>query len=241
VMAAAQQMRVDYPIALDSNYAVWGAFDNHFWPALYIADEQGQIRYHHFGEGEYAMSEMAVQQLLGEVGKEGFDPAPVSVDPQGTEVAADWSNLRTPETYLAYGRTYGFASPDGERFDEPHDYPESSRLSLNEWALSGVWTLAEHAAVLGEAPGRIAIRFHARDVNLVMGPAERGVSVPFRVLIDGEPPGAAHGTDVDEQGNGTVSEQRLYQLIRQPKPIADRQFEIEFLDSGVEGYCFTFG
>jgi hypothetical protein len=241
VIAASRDMRVDYPIALDSNYAVWRAFANHFWPALYIADEQGRIRYHHFGEGEYAMSEMVVQQLLREAGKEGFDPALVSVDPQGTEVEADWSNVRTPETYLSYGRSYGFASPDGERFDEPHDYPEPSRLSLNQWAPSGVWTLAEHAAVLNEAPGRIAIRFHARDVNLVMGPAERGPSVPFRVHIDGQPPGAAHGIDVDEQGNGTVSEQRMYQLIRQPKPIADRHFEIEFLDSGVEAYCFTFG
>jgi thiol-disulfide isomerase/thioredoxin len=243
VIAAAQEMRVNYPIALDSNYAVWRAFANHYWPALYIADEQGQIRYHHFGEGEYAMSEMVIQQLLGEAGKEGFDVAFVSVEPQGTEVAADWSDLRTPETYLAYGRSYGFASVDGEHFEEPHDYPEppSSGLSLNEWAPSGLWTLAEHAAVLGEAPGRIAIGFHARDVNLVMGPSERGVSVAFRVLLDGEVPGAAHGTDVDERGKGTVSEQRLYQLIRQPKPIADRLFEIEFLDSGVEAYCFTFG
>jgi thiol-disulfide isomerase/thioredoxin len=243
VMAAAQEMRVNYPIALDSNYAVWRAFDNHYWPALYIADEQGVIRYHHFGEGEYAMSEMVIQQLLREAGKEGFDPAFVSVEPQGTEVAADWSDLRTPETYLAYGRSYGFASPDAEHFEEPHDYPEppSSGLGLNEWAPSGLWTLAEHAAVLGEAPGRIAIGFHARDVNLVMGPSERGVSVAFRVLLDGEVPGAAKGIDVDERGDGTVSEQRLYQLIRQPKPIADRLFEIEFLDSGVEAYCFTFG
>jgi thiol-disulfide isomerase/thioredoxin len=241
VIAAAKEMRVDYPIALDSDYAVWGAFDNHFWPALYIADEQGQIRYHHFGEGEYAMSEMAVQQLLGEAGKEGFDPAFVSVEPQGTEVAADWSDLRTPETYLSYGRSSGFASPDGERFDEPHDHPEPSRLSLNEWAPSGRWTLAGHAAILEEASGRIAIRFHARDVNLVIGPAERGLSVPFRVLIDGEAPSDDRGTDVDEKGNGTLSEQRLYQLVRQRKPIADRLFEIEFLDSGVEAYCFTFG
>ena len=242
VISAAGDMRVDYPIALDSNYAVWRAFDNHFWPALYIADEQGRIRYHHFGEGEYAMSEMVIQQLLGEAGVEGFDPAFVSVESQGLEVAADWSNLRTPETYLrSYGGAFGFASADGERFEEPHAYPEPSELSLNEWAPSGVWTLAEHAAVLGEAPGRIAIRFHARDVNLVMGPVERGLSVPFRELIDGEAPGAAHGTDVDEQGNGTLSEQRTYQLIRQRKPIADRLFEIEFLESGVEAYCFTFG
>jgi thiol-disulfide isomerase/thioredoxin len=239
VVAAAREMGVDYPIALDSDYAVWGAFANHFWPALYVADGQGRIRYHHFGEGEYAMSEMAVQQLLREAGKEDFDPQLVAVDPEGTEVAADWSNLRTPETYLGYGS--GFASPDGARFDEPHDYPTPSGLGLNEWAPSGLWTLAEHAAVLKEAPGRIAIRFHARDVNLVMGAAERGASVPFRVLIDGEPPGSAHGTEVDEQGNGKVSEQRLYQLIRQPEPIADRLFEIEYLGPGVEAYCFTFG
>lgn len=243
VISAAREMRVDYPIALDSNYAVWRAFANNYWPALYIADEEGQIRYHHFGEGEYVMSEMALQQLLREAGKEGFDPALVSVEPQGLEVAADWSNVRTPETYLSYGRSYAFASADAERFDEPHDYPEasSSSLSLNQWAPSGVWTLAEHAAVLGEAPGRIAICFHARDVNLVMGPPAPGTSARFRVLLDGEPPGAAHGTEVDEQGNGMVSEQRTYQLIRQPGPIADRLFEIEFLDVGVEAYCFTFG
>jgi thiol-disulfide isomerase/thioredoxin len=241
VRAAARDMKVDYPIALDSDYAVWRAFDNHYWPALYVADGQGRIRYHHFGEGEYAMSEMVIQQLLREAGEEDFDPTLVYVEPQGTEVAADWGDLRTPETYLGYGHASGFASPDGERFDEPHNYSEPSRLGLNEWAPSGAWTLAEHVAVLDEAPGRIAIRFHARDVNLVMGPAERGLSVPFRVLIDGEPPGAAHGTDVDERGNGTVLEQRLYQLIRQPEPIADRLFEIEFLESGVEVYCFTFG
>jgi thiol-disulfide isomerase/thioredoxin len=241
VMAAAKDMRVGYPIALDSDYAVWGAFANHFWPALYIADEQGRIRYHHFGEGEYAMSEVAVQQLLGEAGKEGFDPALVSVEPEGTEVPADWGNVRTPETYLSYGRASGFATLGAEHFGEPHDYPEPSRLGSNEWAPSGLWTLAEHAAVLDEAPGRIAIRFRARDVNLVMGPAERGLSVPYRVLIDGEPPDAAHGIDVNERGNGTVSEQRLYQLIRQPGPIADRLFEIEYLGPGVEAYCFTFG
>jgi len=241
VIAAAKDMGVDYPVALDSDYSVWSAFANRFWPALYIADGQGRIRYHHFGEGEYAMSEMVIQQLLREAGKEDFDPTLASVEPEGAEVAADWGDLRTPETYLGYGRTSGFASPDGERFDEPHDYPEPSGLGLNQWAPSGLWTLAEHAAVLEEAPGRIAMRFQARDVNLVMGPAERGLSVPFRVLIDGEPPGDAHGTDVDEQGNGTVGEQRLYQLIRQEKPIADRLFEIEFLESGVEAYCFTFG
>ena len=241
IVTAAGDLTVQYPIAVDSNYAVWRAFANHYWPALYIADEQGQIRYHHFGEGEYAMAEMVVQQLLRETGSEGFDPALVFVDPQGVEVPADWSNVRTPETYLGYGQAQGFASPEGERFDEQHNYPEPSRLSLNQWAPSGVWTLAEHAAVLNETPGRIALRFHARDVNLVMGPVERGLSVPFRVILDGQPPGPARGIDVDDQGNGTVREQRLYQLIRQPKPIAARQFEIEFLDPGVEAYAFTFG
>jgi thiol-disulfide isomerase/thioredoxin len=241
VVAAAKEMRVDYPIALDSDYAVWGAFSNRFWPALYVADGQGRIRYHHFGEGEYAMSEMVLQRLLGEAGEEGFDPGFVSVDPKGTEVAADWGDLRTPETYLSYGRSYGFASADGERLGEPHGYPEPPGLGLNEWAPYGGWTLAEHAAVLEEAPGRIAIRFHARDANLVMGPAERGLSLRFRVLIDGEEPGASHVIDVDERGNGTLGEQRLYQLIRQRKPISDRLFEIEFLDSGAEAYCFTFG
>jgi thiol-disulfide isomerase/thioredoxin len=241
VAAAARATRVEYPVALDSDYAVWRAFANQFWPALYVADEQGRIRYHHFGEGEYAMSEMVVQQLLREAGNEDVDPALVSVDPQGTEVAADWSNVRTPETYLGYGRAYGFASEDGERFDEPHDYPEPSQLTLNRWAPSGVWTLTEHAAVLNQAPGRIAIGFHARDVNIVMGPALRGTAIPFRVRVDGQTPGAAHGIDVDEHGNGTVSEQRMYQLIRQPTPIPDRQFDIEFLDPGVEAYSFTFG
>ena len=241
VTASAREMGVNYPIALDSDYAVWRAFSNSFWPALYVADGHGMIRYHHFGEGEYAMSEMVIQQLLGEAREEGFDTQLVSVEPRGLEVAADWGDLRTPETYLSYGRSYGFASPDSELFDEPHDYPEPSGLGLNEWAPSGLWTLAGHAAVLDEAPGRIAIRFHARDVNLVMGPAERGLSLRFRVRIDGGAPGAANGSDVDERGNGTVGEQRTYQLIRQPKPIADRLFEIEFLDSGAEAYCFTFG
>jgi hypothetical protein len=165
----------------------------------------------------------------------------VSVDPQGTEVAADWSDLRTPETYLSYGRSYGFASPDGERFEEPHDYPEPSGLGLNEWAPKGVWTLAGHAAVLEEAPGRIAIRFHARDVNLVMGPRPRGTSLPFRVRLDGGPPGEAHGDDVDGQGNGRLAEQRLYQLVREPEAIADRTVEITFFAPGAEAYCFTFG
>jgi thiol-disulfide isomerase/thioredoxin len=241
VIARSRGFGIEYPIAVDSDYGVWEAFANHFWPAIYIADAEGRIRYHHFGEGEYGMSEMVVQQLLLEAGAEGVDPDLVSVDPKGFEIPADWQTLRSPETYVAYGRSAGFASSVPARFNEPYTYPEPSRLSLNEWAPSGTWTLAQHAAVLKEPPGRIAIRFQARDVNLVMGPAARGTSVPFRVLLDGAAPDDAHGFDVDNEGNGALADQRLYQLIRQPGPVRERLVEIEFLDAGAEAYCFTFG
>jgi thiol-disulfide isomerase/thioredoxin len=241
VIARSRGFGVEYPIAIDSNYGVWEAFANHFWPALYIADAEGSIRYHHFGEGEYPMAEMVVQQLLFESAAEGFDPDLVSVEPTGFEVPADWRTLRSPETYTAYGRSPGFASPESARYNEPHTYPEPPRLSLNEWAPSGTWTLAQHAAVVNERGGRIAFRFQARDVNLVMGPAARGSSVPFRVQLDAAAPGDAHGFDVDDQGNGTLSEQRLHQLIRQTGPIRERLVEIEFLGVGAEAYCFTFG
>ena len=241
VVARSRDFGVEYPIAIDSDYQVWQAFDNHFWPALYIADAEGRIRYHHFGEGEYPMAEMVVQQLLLDAGAKGVDPDLVSVEPQGFEVAADWRTLRTPETYVGYGRSAGFASPESARFNVPHAYPRPERLGLNEWAPSGDWTLAQHAAVSNGASARIAFRFQARDVNLVMGPAARGMSVPFRVLLDGAAPGGAHGFDVDDQGNGTLADQRLYQLIRQPGLVRERLVEIEFLDAGAEAYCFTFG
>ena len=241
VVAQSRTLGVEYPIAVDSDYGVWEAFSNHFWPAVYIADAEGRIRYHHFGEGEYAMTEMVVQQLLIEAGVDGVDPDLVSVEPKGFEVAADWRTLRSPETYLGYGRSAGFASPYPARFNEPYTYPEPPQLFLNEWAPSGNWTLAQHAAVLTVAPGRIAFQFQARDVNLVMGPATRGKAVRFRVLLDGAAPGDAHGFDVDDQGNGSLAEQRLYQLIRQPGAVRERLVEIEFLDAGAEAYCFTFG
>jgi hypothetical protein len=241
IVARSRDFGVEYPIAIDSEYRVWQAFSNHFWPALYIADAEGRIRYHHFGEGEYAMSEMVIQQLLLEAGADGVDPDFVDVDPQGFEVAAEWRSLRSPETYLGYAQTTGFASPDRERLDEPATYSAPTRLSLNQWAPVGTWTLARHAAVLGEAPGRIAFQFQARDVNLVMGPADRGASVPFRVLLDGSAPGAAGGFDLNDQGNGTLADQRLYQLIRQPGDVPERRLEIEFLAPGAEAYCFTFG
>jgi thiol-disulfide isomerase/thioredoxin len=241
VRQAAKNMRVEYPIAIDNDYAIWSAFNNHYWPALYIVDAQGRIRYHQFGEGAYEQSEMILQQLLAEAGIGGIAHELVSVDAQGAEAAADWGDLRSPENYVGYERTENFASPGGAVLDKPRVYAVPARFSLNHWALSGEWTVQQQATVLHAANGRIAYRFHARDLHLVMGPAARGTSVRFRVLIDGKPPGAAHGIDIDDQGNGTVDEQRLYQLIRQPKPIADRQFEIEFLDSGVEAFAFTFG
>jgi thiol-disulfide isomerase/thioredoxin len=241
VRRAAQDMRVSYPIAVDNDYAIWDAVDNHYWPALYIADAQGRIRYHQFGEGAYEQSEMIIQHLLAEAGIGGLAHDLVSVDARGAEAAADWSDLRSPENYLGYERTENFASPGGALVDRRHVYTAPERLRLNQWALAGEWTVGRGAVALNEANGRIAYRFHARDLHLVMGPKARGTSVRFRVFIDGQAPGGAYGGDVDEQGRGTVSDQRLYQLIRQPGPIADRQFEIEFLDAGVEAFAFTFG
>jgi len=241
VRRAAKDMKVDYPIAIDNDYAIWRALKNEYWPALYFVDAQGRIRHHHFGEGEYEQSERIIQQLLAEAGIGGIGHELVSVDGRGAEAAADWGSLKSPENYVGYERTENFASPGGAVLDKRRVYAAPAQLRLNHWALSGDWTVGKQAIVLNKANGRIAYRFHARDVHLVMGPAVQGTSVRFRVLIDGKPPGAAHGIDVDDQGNGTVSEQRLYQLIRQAKPIADRQFEIEFLDSGVEAFAFTFG
>jgi thiol-disulfide isomerase/thioredoxin len=241
VRRAAKDMRVDYPIAIDSDHAIWRAFKNEYWPAIYFVDAQGWIRHHHFGEGEYERSEKIIQQLLAEIGVGGVSRELVSVDGRGAEAGADWGSLKSPENYVGYERTENFASPGGAVLNERRVYAVPARLRLNHWALSGDWTVKKEATGLNKANGRIAYRFHARDLHLVMGPAARGTSVRFRVLIDGQPPGAAHGIDIDDKGNGTVSEQRPYQLIRQPKPITDRQFDIEFLDAGVEAFAFTFG
>jgi thiol-disulfide isomerase/thioredoxin len=241
VRRAVKDMRVDYPIAIDNDYAIWRGFNNEYWPALYLVDGQGQIRHHYFGEGAYEQSERMIQQLLAEAGVGGVGHELVAVDARGIEAAADWDSVQSPENYLGSGRTENFASPGGVASDTRRVFAVPARLRLNEWALSGDWTVGKLATRLNQANGRIAYRFHARDLHLVMGPAVRGRSVRFHVLIDGQPAGAAHGGDVDDQGNGTVTEQRLYQLIRQPKPIADRQFEIAFLDPGVEAFCFTFG
>jgi thiol-disulfide isomerase/thioredoxin len=241
VRQAAKGMTVEYAIALDSDYAIWRAFSNRYWPAVYIADAQGRIRHHQFGEGGYDECERIIQQLMREAGSEAVDDELVSVTAEGFEAQADWANLETPETYIGYEQAQNFASPGDAELDRPRAYAVPERLKLNHWALAGDWTVERRASVLNRADGRIAFRFHARDVHLVMSPRPRGASVPFRVLVDGEPPGDAHGLDVDDQGRGTVAQQRLYQLIREPGSITDRTLEITFLAPGVEAYVFTFG
>jgi thiol-disulfide isomerase/thioredoxin len=241
VREAASDMTVEYPIALDSDYAIWRAFSNRYWPAVYIADGQGRIRHHQFGEGGYEEVERIVQQLLREAGGDGIPHDLVAVAGEGFEAQADWTNLESPETYLGDERVQNFASPGAADRDQPRTYVVPDALRLNDWALSGDWTVESRASVLNRADGRIAFRFHARDVHLVLGLRERGTSVAFRVLIEGEPPGDAHGLDVDEEGHGTVAQQRLYQLVRQRGLITDRTFEITFLAPGVEAYVFTFG
>jgi thiol-disulfide isomerase/thioredoxin len=241
VRQATKAMRVDYPVAIDSNYAVWHAFNNNYWPALYFVDADGRIRHHQFGEGDYEQSERIIQQLLAEAGAHNVGADLVAVDPRGFEAAADWQDLKSGETYLGYQRAQNFASPGGSVVNDGHVYVIPTGLKADHWALAGDWTIKPGAIVLKTAGGRIAYRFHARDMHLIMGPVARGTSVRFRVTIDGRPPGGAHGLDVDEQGNGVAAEQRMYQLIRQQRPIVDRQVEIEFLDSGVEAFDFTFG
>jgi len=237
---AIQEMDVRYPVAVDNDYAIWRAFDNHYWPALYFVDAQGRIRHHHFGEGEYEESEMVLQMLLREAGAD-VEQGLVRIEPDGVEAAADWASLGSPETYVGYGRAVGFAAPGGIVPDEPHVYTAPAELRRNKWALSGHWRIGVVPALLTEPGGSISYRFHARDLHLVVGPPVGQASVRLRVRLDGEPPGGARGVDVDESGNCTADYQRMYQLIRQPAPIGDRLFEIEFLDAGVETFVFTFG
>jgi hypothetical protein len=224
-----------------SDYGVWNAFANRYWPAVYIADAEGRIRHHQFGEGGYEECEKVIQLLLRRAGRDGVGDDVVSIAPDGFEAQADWTNLESPETYLGYLQGQNFASPGEADLKERHRYALPDQLDLNEWALAGDWTVGQRATVLNGTKGQIAFRFHARDVHLVLGPGERGASVPFRVLIDGEPPGDAHGLDIDQDGDGTVTQQRLYQLVRERGPISDRTFEITFLATGVEAYVFTFG
>jgi cytochrome c biogenesis protein CcdA/thiol-disulfide isomerase/thioredoxin len=241
VRQAIKDLKIDYPVAIDNDYAIWRAFNNSYWPAHYFIDAEGRIRHHHFGEGEYDQSEKIIQQLLAEAGKANVAQDIVKVNAQGAQAAADMDDVKSPETYVGYARAENFASPGGAVDDKRQVYAIAPQLSLNQWALAGDWTIGGERAVSNEANARIAYRFHARDLHLVLGPSADGKPVRFRVTIDGKAPGADHGADIDDQGNGTVSEQRLYQLVRQSKPDADRQFEIEFLDPGAQAFAFTFG
>jgi len=238
---AARDMKVEYPVAVDNDRAVWRAFHNEYWPALYFVDARGHIRHHVFGEGEYDQSELMIQQLLSRNGARRTGLDLVKADARGLEAGADWGNLRSPETYAGYERTVDFSSPGGAVRNKSHVYAMPAKLKLNHWALSGDWTIKHESALSSQAQGRVAFCFHARDLHMVMGPTAPGSSVRFRVLLDGKPPGAAKGIDVDDQGNGTLREPRLYQLIRQSQPISDRQFEMQFEDPGVEVFSFTFG
>jgi hypothetical protein len=241
IRAALEEMGVRYPIAVDNDYGVWRAFDNNYWPALYFIDGEGRIRHHRFGEEDYERSERVIQELLAEAGATGADGGLSPVDAGGVYAPADWETLGSPETYVGYARASGFASPGGFAPDRSHFYEEPSRLDLNQWSLSGDWTVGDQPTELNEPGGRITHRFHARDVNLVMGARDGEGSVAFEVRVDGEPPGESHGLDVDEAGSGTVAEERLYQLVRHPGGDSDRTFEITFQEAGVQAYVFTFG
>ncbi len=241
VRRVVQDLKVTYPVAIDNNYAIWRAFGNQYWPAHYFVDAQGRVRYHHFGEGEYDQSEMVIRQLLAEAGKTTAAGALVEADTSGVGLAPDDADVQSPETYVGYSRAENFASSGGEVHDRSQVYAAPASLTLNQWGLSGAWTVHDENAVLDKSSGRIVYRFHARDLHLVLGPGADGKPVRFRVLLDGQAPDASHGVDTDAQGQGSITGQRLYQLIRQSGAIRDRTFEIEFLDAGAEAFAFTFG
>jgi thiol-disulfide isomerase/thioredoxin len=234
VREAAKVRGIDYPVALDNEYEIWRAFDNHYWPALYFIDADGVIRDHHFGEGRYEQSERVIQRLLG------VEREPVPVEALGVEAEADWDHLRSPETYLGYARSEHFASPGGTASNKRRAYELPERLRFNHWALAGEWTIGRENVVLDQAGGSIAYRFHARDAHLVLS-AGTHEPIPFRVLLDGEAPGGSHGVDVDEDGNGMLRDGRLYQLVREHDGVRERTVEITFLEPGAEAYVFTFG
>ena len=234
VRLATKHRGIDYPVAVDNDYQIWTAFDNHFWPALYFIDADGIIRDAHFGEGRYEESERLIQDLLGV--ERGLAP----VEGVGIEAQADWDHLRTPETYLGFERGSSFASADDAVLGRPRTYQPPGYLGFNEWTLTGEWTLERDKAVLEEPGGSIACRFEARDAHLILSLGTQG-AIPFRVLLDGEAPGASHGVDVDEEGNGLLRDGRLYQLVREQGRVRDRIVEITFLEPGARAYSFTFG
>ena len=241
VSKAIQEMNIVYPVAMDNGYKIWRSFNNNYWPALYLIDTKGKIRYQKFGEGDYAEAELQIQQLLSEASGKNISTALATPPLDGVEAAPDWGNLQSPENFLGYNRTEGFASPGGVVADQRKIYTTPQQLKLNQWALTGEWTMGEESIFLNKEHGKVIYRFHARDLHLIMGPAKPGHTIKFRVLIDGKTPGLSHGLDIDSNGNGTVTEQRMYQLIRQQGSIIDREFQIEFFDPEVEVFDFTFG
>jgi thioredoxin family protein len=234
VRQAITEREIDYPVAVDNDYRIWEAFENNYWPAVYFIGPDGIIRDHHFGEGRYEKSERLIQELLG------VERDLVSVEGLGVEAQADWDQLRTPETYVGYARSDQFVSPGGAAFEERRAYEFPEILRLNTWALAGEWTIGRESAVLDQAGGSIACRFHARDAHLVLSPAGRD-PIPFQILLDGQAPGPSHGVDVNERGNGLLREGRLYQLVRQHGGVRDRTLEITLLEPGAKAYVFTFG
>ncbi len=240
VKKAIEDFRLGYPVAVDNNFKIWRAFRNNYWPALYIADAKGQIRYHHFGEGDYEKSEAIIQQLLAETGSQKAASDVVKPEVKGAQVAPDLGNIRSSETYIGYQRASDFVSPEGLKSDAAQDYT-TAEPGLNEWGLTGNWTVESEQATLNRAGGGITYKFSARDLHLVLGPRADGKPVRFQVSIDGKPPGESHGSDTDADGNGTISQTRLYQLVRQAGEVRTRTFEVRFLDPGVEAFAFTFG
>jgi thiol-disulfide isomerase/thioredoxin len=234
IRQAIEEREIDYPVAVDNDYTIWSGFDNHYWPALYFIDKEGIIRDQHFGEGRYAESERAIQRLLG------IERELVPVEALGIEAPADWDHLQSPETYLGYERSDRFASPGGATFGERRSYEAPAHLRLNHWALAGEWTMGRENVGLNQPGGSIACRFHARDAHLVLSSRVRD-PIPFRVLLDGKAPGPSHGVDVDEDGHGSVSDGRLYQLVREHDAVNERTLQITFLEPGAEAYVLTFG
>jgi thiol-disulfide isomerase/thioredoxin len=244
VKKATHDLGVTYPVAIDNDYAIWRAFDNQYWPAHYFADAQGHIRYTHFGEGEYEQSERVIQQLLAEAGHPDALNVPLGLGDakaSGVQAQADDADMRSPETYVGFRRAEGFSSPHGVVQDHEHDYRVPSELDVNQWGLAGDWRVGAESATLAKPDGQIVYRFHARDLHLVLGPGADGKPVHFRVTVDGKAPGDAHGSDVAADGSGTVTGQRLYQLVRQPGDVSDHTFAIQFSDPGVQAFAFTFG
>jgi len=234
-------LKITYPVAIDSDYAIWNAFKNQYWPAHYFIDAQGSIRYHHFGEGNYDESEQVIQQLLREKNSTVKTGGFVNVIAAGAQAAPDLDDVASPETYIGYTRQENYVSPQPILQGKQQNYSAPARLNVNDWGLAGVWNVSGESAVLVTAPGKVIFRFHARDLHLVLGPGQGGKPVRFRVRIDGAAPGTDHGADAGENGDGTVNEYRLYQLIRQKGKVEDRIFEIEFLDPSVQAFAFTFG